>query len=100
MFDLRRGTPFASPFTDRLQKAGKSAKRVFTQMAGLLRVLPPGSRVSLSLARDLAAVTPRLLELDLRASLFELGLELVGFVLVHAFLDVLRSAFDEVLGFL
>src|SRR5689334_22803738 len=42
----------------------------------------------------------QLLELDLRASLLELGLDLVGFVLVDAFLDRLRSAFDEVLGFL
>src|ERR1700761_2645852 len=41
-----------------------------------------------------------LLELDLGASLLELGLELVGFFLVDAFLDRLRRAFDEVLGFL
>src|SRR5262249_8284221 len=38
-----------------------------------------------------------LLEVDLRASLLELGLDLVGFVLVDAFLDRLRSAFYEVL---
>src|SRR5258708_38760163 len=43
---------------------------------------------------------PRLLELNLGASLLELGLDLVGFVLVDAFLDRLRRAFDEVLGFL
>src|SRR6185437_8714470 len=42
----------------------------------------------------------RLLELNLGAGLLELGLELIGFVLVDAFLDRLRSAFDEVLGFL
>src|ERR1700742_2262863 len=41
-----------------------------------------------------------LLELNLGASLLELGLELVGFFLVDAFLDGLRRAFDEVLGFL
>src|SRR5581483_928206 len=41
-----------------------------------------------------------LLQLHLRASLLELGLDLVGFVLVDAFLDRLRRAFDEVLGFL
>src|SRR5699024_2468906 len=37
---------------------------------------------------------------DLGASLLELGLDLVCFFLVDAFLDGLRSAFDEVLGFL
>src|SRR3954454_23467277 len=42
----------------------------------------------------------RLLQFHLGASLFELGLDLVGFVLVDAFLDRLRRAFDEVLGFL
>src|SRR6202011_940585 len=42
----------------------------------------------------------RLLQLDLGASLLELGLDLLGLVLVHAFLDRLRRAFDEVLGFL
>src|SRR5262249_48160462 len=44
--------------------------------------------------------TYHLLEVDLRTSLLELGLDLVGLVLVDAFLDRLRSAFDEVLGFL
>src|SRR3954447_2495330 len=42
----------------------------------------------------------RLLQFHLGASLFELGLDLVGFVLVHTFLDRLGRAFDEVLGFL
>src|SRR5262249_38689918 len=42
----------------------------------------------------------QLLEVDLGASLLELGLDLVGFVLVDAFLDRLRRAFDQVLGFL
>src|SRR4051812_28403963 len=42
----------------------------------------------------------RLLQFHLGASLFELGLDLVGFVLVYAFLDRLGRAFDEVLGFL
>src|ERR1700682_1136371 len=41
-----------------------------------------------------------LLQFNLGASLFELGLDLLGFVLVHAFLDSLGRAFDEVLGFL
>src|SRR5690554_4269851 len=41
-----------------------------------------------------------LLEFDLGTSGFELGLELFGFGLVHAFLDSLGSTLDEVLGFL
>jgi hypothetical protein len=41
-----------------------------------------------------------LLELDLGAGLLKLSLDLLGFVLVHAFLDRLRRALDEVLGFL
>src|SRR5258707_12511845 len=42
----------------------------------------------------------RLLELNLGASLLELSLDLLGFVLVDAFLDRLGRALDEVLGFL
>src|SRR5260363_166766 len=42
----------------------------------------------------------RLLELDLGASLLELTLDLLGLVLVDAFLDRLRRTLDEVLGFL
>src|SRR3954451_8708009 len=42
----------------------------------------------------------RLLELDLGAGLLELGLDLLGLVLRHAFLDGLWRAFDQVLGFL
>src|SRR6478609_356970 len=41
----------------------------------------------------------RLLELDGAAGFFDLLLDLFGFVLVDAFLDGLRSAFDERLGF-
>ena len=41
----------------------------------------------------------RLLDLDLRACGFELLLDLFGFGLGRAFLDGLRSAFDEGLGF-
>src|SRR5208283_1677650 len=41
-----------------------------------------------------------LLELDLGADLLELGLDLLGLFLARAFLDRLRRAFDEVLGFL
>src|SRR5579859_5697870 len=44
--------------------------------------------------------TGLLLDLDLGASLFEDLLDLLGFVLVHAFLDGLRSSLDQVLGFL
>src|SRR5690348_7364673 len=40
-----------------------------------------------------------LLELDGSAGVFDLLLELLGLVLGHAFLDGLRSAFDERLGF-
>ena len=42
----------------------------------------------------------QLLDFDFGADVLELLLDGRGFVLVHAFLDVLRSAFDEVLGFL
>src|SRR3546814_13797221 len=41
----------------------------------------------------------RLLEFDGRAGRFELLLDLFGFGLVGAFLDGLRSAFDQRLGF-
>ena len=43
---------------------------------------------------------PSLLELDGRALLFELLLELLGLGLLEVLLDGLRSAFDEVLGLL
>src|SRR6266404_6350812 len=42
----------------------------------------------------------RLLQFHLGASLLELSLDLLGFVLVHAFLDRLGRALDEVLVFL
>ena len=41
-----------------------------------------------------------LLEFDLSASCFELCLDLLSFVLGSAFLDSLRSCFNEVLSFL
>src|SRR5262245_22286648 len=41
-----------------------------------------------------------LFQLDFRTSVFELLLDLLGFVLVHIGLDLFRSAFDEVFGFL
>src|SRR5712664_3326026 len=41
----------------------------------------------------------KLLDLDLGAGLFELLLDRSGFVLVDAFLDGLRSAVNQVLGF-
>src|SRR4051794_8958898 len=43
---------------------------------------------------------PGLLELDGGASLFELRLNRIGFVLIHAFLDGARGGIDEVLGLL
>ena len=43
---------------------------------------------------------PDLLDVNLGASVFELLLEVSGFSLRNSFLDSLRSAFDEVLGFL
>src|SRR5690606_23867250 len=46
------------------------------------------------------AVRSRLAELDDGASLFELLLRRLGFVLVHAFLDGLRRGLDEILRFL
>ena len=46
------------------------------------------------------AAEPRLLDLDLGAGGLELGLDVLGFVLGHAFLDGLRGAVDQVLGFL
>src|SRR5665213_1375704 len=46
--------------------------------------------------RDFAA----LLDGDGRAGGLELGLDLFGFLLGDVFLDVLRGAFDQVLGFL
>ena len=42
----------------------------------------------------------KLLDLDLCASFLELGSDLLGLVLGDAFLEVLRSAIDEFLGFL
>src|SRR6476646_10415247 len=59
-----------------------------------------GARLSPRLSGDGIEASLRLLQFHLGASLFELGLDLVGLVLVHAFLDRLRRAFDEVLGFL
>src|SRR5680860_678959 len=43
---------------------------------------------------------PKLLQLDTRACIFELLLDLLGLVLRHAFLDRLGRTLDEVLGFL
>src|SRR5262249_44178882 len=45
-------------------------------------------------------ISTRLFQLDRRACGFELLLDLLGFVLVHAFLDRLRRALDQVLGLL
>src|SRR5258708_33357901 len=62
-----------------------------------------GSRIALgwaSLVRDLRSSNLRLLELDLRASLFELGLDLLRLFLVYAFLYGRRRGFDQVLCFL
>ena len=47
----------------------------------------------------LAKAIRRLLEFDRAASGFDLALDFFGFRLVDAFLDRLRRAFDERLGF-
>src|SRR5258708_38382272 len=52
------------------------------------------------LARDCAETNLRLLQLNLGASLLELSLDLLGFVLVDAFLDRLGCALDQILGLL
>src|SRR5215831_10239730 len=59
---------------------------------------PPGS--SPGSRRGSRSSRLRLLELDLRAHLFEGGFDLLGLVLGDAFLDRLRRAFDQVLGLL
>ena len=50
--------------------------------------------------RSLPRRIPILLDVDLGAGFLKLLLEVSGFSLGNAFLDSLRSAFDEVLGFL
>src|SRR5688572_22209728 len=67
----------------------------------------PGRQAILSLGTPVARRSPgfrssklRLLELHLRAGLLELGLDLLGLVLRDTFLNGLRRAFDQVLGFL
>src|SRR5437879_574203 len=60
-------------------------------------------RIALGVAspvRGFRRTNLRLLQLNLGASLLELSLDLLGFVLVHAFLDRLGRALYEVLGFL
>src|SRR5688572_23739357 len=54
-----------------------------------------GSRIKSGMTRT----TCRSLKLDGAAGLLDLLLDLLGFVLVDAFLDGLRSAFDERFGF-
>src|SRR5262249_19412128 len=51
-------------------------------------------------ARGFRLSKRRLLKLNLRADLFERGLDLLGFVLGHAFLDGFRRTLDQILGFL
>src|SRR5450756_2176950 len=60
----------------------------------------PGSRPVLPRSPGIPLKYPWLLQFNLGAGLLELGLDLLGLVLVHAFLDSLGGAFDEVLGFL
>src|SRR5262245_7155312 len=43
-------------------------------------------------------LTSHLLEFHLGSGLFQLGLDLVGLVLAHAFLDGLRRTLDQILG--
>src|SRR5262249_16214967 len=53
-----------------------------------------------TLARGFRLSKCRLLKLNLRTGLFERRLDLVGFVLGHAFLDGFRRTLDQILGFL
>src|SRR5690348_9607570 len=93
----------ACPFAG-LQRAGWPAGcPILSSWPGLTRPftsLATRSPDRTSLVRGWTRSKLRLLQVHLRASLFELGLDLVGFFLVDAFLDVLRRALDEVLGFL
>src|SRR5215472_11681948 len=59
-----------------------------------------GSPAVAPLARGFLISKHYLLKLNLGAHFFELGLDLAGVILVDAFLDVLRRALDQVLGFL
>src|SRR5258708_32726986 len=89
------GQPFESPHI--------SVYNHPSVMAGLdpaITSLVGRSRASLSLTRDFAQASLRLLQLNLGASLFELGLDLLGFVLVDAFLHRLWAALQEVRRFL
>src|SRR6185503_19643020 len=58
----------------------------------------PGSQMDPGFSRDNSTQplrAARLLELDGAAGILDLLLDLLGFVLVDAFLDGLRSAFDQ-----
>jgi|RhiMetStandDraft_8_1073273.scaffolds.fasta_scaffold02435_1 hypothetical protein len=70
------------------------------------RACPGHPRLELARSPGLAALVRgfrlsklRLLKLNLCTDLFERGLDLVGLVLGHAFLDGLRRALNKVLGF-
>src|SRR5690606_13157298 len=89
--------------TAHLRGPSKTGKNPFPEG----RRRPTGKRFFHSPARKPADGRPVrrkprtvLLQLDLGASAFELSLDLLGLVLGHAFLDRLRSALDQVLGFL
>src|SRR5258707_4885102 len=52
------------------------------------------------LTPESSSFSSHLLEFHLRAGLFELGLDLFGLILAHAFLDRLGGTLDQVLGLL
>src|SRR5258705_9510195 len=79
----------ASPF--RRQPCFRAAVPIWDGNRGDSRGKSPNPHTFLCIA---------LLQLDFCAGLFELSLDLLGLVLVHAFLDRLGRALDEVLGFL
>src|ERR1700739_4504696 len=71
----------------------------FPATAGRRRLTPPAP-AGTSCCEDNDNDGPNLLQLDLGAALFQLLLHRLGVGLGHAFLHGLRSALDQVLGFL
>src|SRR4249920_3592933 len=74
-------------------------RRVWRNVTWQLWVVPGRSPVSSYGVRP-GSFQPKLFQLDGRACGLELLLDLLGLVLVDAFLDRLRSALDQVLGLL
>src|SRR5215467_5821042 len=79
------------------KKSAKNPELGLATRARCQRAASPESRVP---TEQPWREAPRLLDLDLRADFLELLLDGRRLVLVHAFLDRLGRAFDEVLGFL